>query len=116
MKGAKLFLQNAEKKKYAENLISLLLSVYIFVNPFPHTTTIQEICFYGSLLLFVGVNGVRGIKFSGENTPLFLPAILFVVWVVFGKLDAIVAPLPSKVTFKGSASTSFFEPLSNLRQ
>lgn len=84
-----MVLQDSKKKKYIENLILFFLSVYIFVNPLPHTTTIQEICLYGSLLLFVGVNGFRRVKFSEGNTPLFVPTILFVGWVVFGLFFAV---------------------------
>lgn len=84
-----MLLQDSEKKKYIESVILFILSVYILVNPLPHTTTIQGICLYGSLLLFVGVNGVKEMKFSKGNTPLFAPTILFFVWVVFGLFFAV---------------------------
>lgn len=76
-------------KNYAANLILFFLSVYVFINPLPHTTTIQGICLYGSVFLFVAMNSVGKINIFQFKTPLFVPTILFVGWVVFGLLFAV---------------------------
>lgn len=84
-----MIFQDFKTKNYAENLIIFFLSAYVLVNPWPHTTTIQGICLYASVLLFVGVNSVRKINIFQLKTPLLVPTILFVVWVIIGLFSAV---------------------------
>lgn len=84
-----MIFQDFKTKNYLANLIIFFLSVYVIINPWPHTTTIQGICLYASVLLFVGVNSARTTNIFLLKTPLFVPTILFVVWVVGGIFFAI---------------------------
>ncbi|MBU4034381.1 MAG: hypothetical protein KKG34_06240, partial [Proteobacteria bacterium] len=49
--------------------IPVLLGIFVFMVPFPHTTTIKEICFYLSVSLVVVLFLARKIKLSFQ-TPL----------------------------------------------
>lgn len=84
-----MIFQELKTENYAANLIMFFLSVYVVINPLPHTTTIQAICFYGALLLFIGMNSVKRINIFQFNTPLLVPTILFVIWVVAGLFFAV---------------------------
>ncbi|MFA7347224.1 MAG: O-antigen ligase family protein [Desulfurivibrionaceae bacterium] len=81
--------QDFKIKNYAANLIIFFLSVYVVINPLPHTTTIQGICLYGAVLLFVAMNSVGKINIFQFQTPLLVPTILFVVWVLAGLFFAV---------------------------
>jgi O-antigen ligase len=63
--------------------IPVLIGILIFFNPFPHTTSIKEACFYlsASIALFLIVS--RSGRFSFK-TPLLLPFCLFVLWAFVG--------------------------------
>lgn len=65
-----------------------LLSVYVVVNPFAHTTSIKEICFYGSLLAFVAAIVAGKRDFWDNPTPLRTPTLMFVGWVLVGLIWA----------------------------
>lgn len=84
-----MIFQNSKTENYATNLIIFFLSVYVLINPWSHTTTIQGICLYGSVLLFIGMYGVRKEDIFRFKTPLLVPTILFVGWVLFGLFFAI---------------------------
>ncbi|MFA6282827.1 MAG: O-antigen ligase family protein [Desulfurivibrionaceae bacterium] len=68
--------------------IPVLLGIYVFLVPFPHTTTIKEICYYLSVLVVVALFLFRKIQFSFQ-TPLAVPGILFVTWCFFGLFFAV---------------------------
>lgn len=68
--------------------IAVLLGIFVFLIPFPHTTTIKEISYYLSLLLVVGLFLFRKINFSFQ-TPLALPGLLFVGWCFLGLFSAV---------------------------
>ena len=60
-----------------------LLGIFIFFNPFPHTTSIQEISFYLSLFLVVLGIVYRKIPFPFIS-PLSVPLALFTLWAGVG--------------------------------
>jgi O-antigen ligase len=75
--------------KKIEEIVPFLLGIYIFLNPFPHTTAVKEFCYYGAVVLALAlwVTGNRALVFK---TPLTFPLGLFVVWAflsVFFALD-----------------------------
>lgn len=69
--------------------VPFFLGTYVFLNPFPHTTSLKEICYYSAvfLALVLWVTGRRTLVFK---TPLTLPLGLFVFWAflsIFFALD-----------------------------
>ena len=65
-----------------------LMGIFIFFNPFPHTTSIQEISFYLSVFLVVLGIIAGKIPFSFKS-PLSLPLILFTLWAALGLIFAL---------------------------
>ena len=59
--------------------IPVLLGIFIFFNPFPHTTSIKEICFFLSVFIVLVLLLFKKTKFS-LKTPLLFPLGLFVFW------------------------------------
>ncbi len=68
--------------------VLFLLGVFIFFNPFPHTTSIQEISFYLSVFLVVLGLIFKKIPFSFKS-PLSVPLLLFALWAGLGLLFAL---------------------------
>ena len=68
--------------------IPVLLGIFVFLAPFPHTTTIKEICYYLSVALVVVLFLFRKIQFSFQ-TPLAFSGVLFVIWCFFGLFSAV---------------------------
>lgn len=68
--------------------IPVFLGIFVFMIPFPHTTTIKEICYYLSVSFVVALLLFRKIQFSFQ-TPLAVPGILFVVWCFVGLFFAL---------------------------
>ena len=64
------------------------MGIFIFLNPFPHTTAIKEICVYLSLAIVLLLICFKKINFSFKS-PLTLPFVLFVVWVLIGLFFAL---------------------------
>jgi len=69
----------ARMVKKIEEIVPVLLGIYIFLNPFPHTTAVKEFCYYGAvaLALALWVTTNRALVFK---TPLTFPLGLFVFW------------------------------------
>lgn len=65
-----------------------LMGIFIFFNPFPHTTSIQEISFYLSVFLIVLGIIFKKTPFSFK-TPLSLPLVLFTLWAGVGLFFAL---------------------------
>ena len=65
-----------------------MLGIFIFFNPFPHTTSIQEISFYLSIFLVVLGVIFRKIPFSFKS-PLSLPLGMFTLWAGLGLFFAL---------------------------
>ena len=59
--------------------IPFLMGIFIFFNPFPHTTAIKEICYYLSVFVVTILILSKNIDFTFK-TPLLLPFGLFILW------------------------------------
>ena len=59
--------------------IPVLIGIFIFLNQYPHTTAIKEICFYLSIFLITILILFKKIDFT-LKTPLLYPFGLFIVW------------------------------------
>ena len=68
--------------------IPVLIGIFLFLNPFPHTTAVKEICFYMSVFIFFALLLVKKAKISFK-TPLTLPLALFVAWVFVANFFAL---------------------------
>jgi len=68
--------------------IPLLTAIYIFFVPFPHTTSIKEFCFYGSLFALIVLLIFKKTNFS-LRSPLTPPFALFFLWGLFGLFFAL---------------------------
>ncbi len=73
---------------FLKQSIPWLIGIFLFFNPFPHTTAIKEISFYLCLVIFLAQLVARKDGFS-FRTPLLLPFILFVVWSCLGLFFAL---------------------------
>ena len=64
-------------------MATILIGIFVFFNPFPHTTAIKEISFYSSL--FYCLTLVLFIKRDfALKSPFMLPFLLFLFWVIIG--------------------------------
>lgn len=64
---------------FLNQMIPVLLGMYIFFNPFPHTTSFKEISFYLSVAIVMVLVIFKKTGFT-FRTPLLLPIGLFVFW------------------------------------
>ena len=70
-------------------VVLVLIGIFIFFNPFPHTTAIKEIAFYVSVAIVLVLVVFKKTEFT-LRTPLALPLGLFVLWAflsIFWALD-----------------------------
>ena len=89
--NSRLKLQLSNSQKVFEVLnqsVPVLIGIFIFFNPFPHTTAIKEICFYLAVLIVLILVVFRRGTFIFK-TPLMLPFGLFVLWVFIGLFFAV---------------------------
>jgi O-antigen ligase len=68
--------------------IPALMGLFIFLNPFPHTTAIKEICFYSSVVMILILACFRKLDFSFRS-PLTIPFLLFALWAFIGLFFAL---------------------------
>jgi len=68
--------------------VPVLMGIYIFFNPFPHTTAIKEICFYSTAGIVILLIFLKKADFSFKS-PITLPFVLFVIWVFIGLFSAL---------------------------
>ncbi len=68
--------------------IPILLGIFIFFNPFPYVTAIQEISFYSPVLILLILIVLKRTDFSWR-TPLSIPFLLFVLWSFCGLFFAL---------------------------
>ena len=68
--------------------IPILMGIFIFFNPFSHTTAIKETCFYGSVIIVLILICFKKIDFSFKS-PLTLPFALFTAWAFIGLFFAL---------------------------
>jgi hypothetical protein len=82
--------QNTREKifKVLNLSVPVLMGIFIFFNPFPHTTSIKEICFYGAVIIVLILICFKKIDFSLKS-PLTLPFALFIAWVFIGLFFAL---------------------------
>lgn len=73
---------------FLNNVVPVLMGLYIFINPFPHMTAIKETCFYVSFFIVFLLIIFKKTDFSFE-TPLLILFILFVCWVFLGLFFAL---------------------------
>jgi putative inorganic carbon (HCO3(-)) transporter len=68
--------------------IPILLGIFIVFNPYPYVTAIQEISFYGSVLILLTLILLKKTDYS-LRTPLSFPFLLFVLWSFCGLFFAL---------------------------
>ena len=73
---------------FLNNVVPVLMGIYIFINPFPHMTAVKEICFYLSFFIVFLLIILKKTDFSFQ-TPLLIPFCLFVCWVFGGLFFAL---------------------------
>jgi len=82
--------QNTKEKIF--NILNLgvpiLMGIFLFFVPFPHTTAIKEICFYLSIFIVILLIFLKKGSFSFRS-PLTLPFALFTAWVFVGLFFAL---------------------------
>jgi hypothetical protein len=74
--------------KHLNQTLPLLMVVFLFFNPFPHTTAIKELCFYTSVAILLILIFYRKTNFS-IHSPLSISFGLFTLWVFFGLFFAL---------------------------
>ncbi|OPY84128.1 MAG: O-Antigen ligase [Smithella sp. PtaU1.Bin162] len=75
-----LFTEKHEKLfKILNHVVPVMIGIFIFCTPFPYTTAVTNISFYGAILLalFLLIFGFRKFTFQ---TPLTYPLIVFFLW------------------------------------
>lgn len=68
--------------------IPILMGIFLFFNPFSHTTAIKEICFYLSVFIVLILIYCKKADFSFKS-PLTLPFALFTAWAFIGLFFAL---------------------------
>ena len=68
--------------------VPVLMGIFLFFNPFSHTTAIKEICFYLSVFIVLILICFKKIDFSFKS-PLTLPFVLFTTWAFIGLFFAL---------------------------
>lgn len=63
--------------------VIVLMGIFIFFNPFPHTTAIKEICYYLSVLIVFVLLAYKKIELSFKS-PFAYPVGFFVFWAFIG--------------------------------
>lgn len=71
--------QDYKIPEYCKLLPPVLIGIYIFCNPFPHTTTIREISFYLSIFITLLLIFKRKFPFSFKF-PFTVPFALYLIW------------------------------------
>jgi O-antigen ligase len=74
--------------EYLPYIASSSILIFIFFNPFPQLTAIEEISFYVSLFAFFA-HIISQKKIDILKTPATLPLFLFLAWCIFGLFFAI---------------------------
>jgi len=73
---------------FLKGSVLVLMGIFIFLNPFPHTTAMKEICFYSSFFIVLFLIYLKKIDFSFKSS-LTLPFVFFVIWVFIGLFFAL---------------------------
>jgi O-antigen ligase len=75
--------QKRKSVDFLTNAAAVLIGIFVFFNPFPHTTAIKEISFYASLCIILILALFMKRDFV-LKTPFTLPFLLFLVWTLIG--------------------------------
>ncbi|MCX5828797.1 MAG: O-antigen ligase family protein [Deltaproteobacteria bacterium] len=75
-------------RKHIPSIASSSALIFVFFNPFPQLTAIEEISFYLSLLAFAAYIIFQK-KINILDTPATMPFLLFTIWCIFGLFFAI---------------------------
>ena len=78
---SKIFIITKDLKvfEWLNKSVPILMGIFIFLNQYPHTTAIKEICFYVSIILITVLIFLKKIDFT-LKTPLLFPFGLFILW------------------------------------
>lgn len=68
---------------FLTNAATVLIGIFVFFNPFPHTTAIKEMSLYSSFFIALFLAIVMRRDFS-LHTPFTLPFVLFLFWAITG--------------------------------
>lgn len=68
---------------FLTNAAAVLIGIFFFFSPFPHTTAIKEISFYSSLFIVLILASFMKRDFV-LKTPFTLPFLLFLIWAIIG--------------------------------
>jgi len=82
------FAADSKLSKLLEQSVPVLIGIFIFFNPFPHTTAIKEISFYLSVFMVFILIISKKTDFYFK-TPLILPFGFFVSWTLLSIFFAI---------------------------
>lgn len=77
------FITNYQPFELLHKVVPVLMGIFVFFNPFPHTTSIKEVCFYFSVVIVLILLLIKKEVFSFK-TPLLLPVGLFAFWAFIG--------------------------------
>ena len=76
-------MNNIKISYFISHSIPFLLGVFIFFNPFPHTTAIKEISFYVAFIIALYAIFSKKIDFSFDS-PFSYPFLFYCLWSSFG--------------------------------
>jgi O-antigen ligase len=68
---------------FLANAAAVLIGIFVFFNPFPHTTAIKEISLYSSLFTVLILVLFMKRDFALKS-PFTLPFLLFLIWAIIG--------------------------------
>nr|WP_320013707.1 O-antigen ligase family protein [uncultured Desulfobacter sp.] len=74
-----------------ENIAVFLMLLVIFLNPFPHTTFLDQLFFYAAILLMI-IMARNKFDVFYYNTPLLYPFALFLFWAAISIIFALDKP------------------------
>ena len=74
-----------------DQTVFVLIGVFIFFNPFPHTTSIKEICFYLAVAIVIFLIIYKKIDFSLKS-PMAVPFALYILWACASIFWAVDTP------------------------
>ncbi len=80
--------KNSNQEQFLKQVVRVFIGIFIFINIFHYATSIEEICFYFSVLITLILSIFKKNDFSFES-PLTLPFIFFVSWAIVGVFFAL---------------------------
>ncbi|HDQ04303.1 MAG TPA: O-antigen ligase family protein [Deltaproteobacteria bacterium] len=77
--GGKILTLKQKTWEKIPDAVLVVIGIFVFFNPFPHTTSIREAAYYLGLVLAIAYL-IKNRDYSFLKTPLTLPVALFVFW------------------------------------